>query len=259
MALEGRAPDIWSLDLERDVATRLTFSEGPDFAAVWSPDGESVVFASRRGGQSNVWRKSAEGTREAEQVTESDHFQVPSSWSADGRYLLINEDGSQTEMDLMVLDVEAGTVEPYLQTEFNEESGEFSPNGRWIAYESDESGKNEIYVRPFPMAPGKWRVSSEGGIDPVWSPDGGVLFYRGADKKFYSAAVTVEGEGLRVGTVQALFDDHFDSYRGRSYDIAPDGSFLFMAAEGAMVEKRDLPILVFNWFAELEQLVPLKR
>ena len=259
VSLEGAAPDIWSLDLERDVATRLTFSEAPDFAAVWSPDGGSFAFSSRRSGQANVWLKSAEGTRDAEPLFESSNFQLPSSWHPNGRQLLIHENNSQSGMDLLILDVETKEIEPYLDTEFGEESGDFSPDGRWVAYESDESGEAEVYVRPFPLEAGKWRISSAGGYDPVWAPDGRTIYYRGSDNKVYGVSVAVDGSDLSVGSARALFDDRYEDYRGRSYDIGPDGSFLFMQGEGAAVEKRDFPTVVFNWFEELERLVPLER
>jgi len=158
-----------------------------------------------------------------------------------------------------LLDLETRDVEPYLQTEFGEEDGEFSPDGRWVAYQSDESGEEEIYVRPFPSAPGKWRISSGGGIDPVWSRDGSTIYYRSFDKNFYGVPVSTEGSTFRAGSPRVVFEDVYENYRGRSYDIAPDDTFLFMKGEGTTAEERNLPILVFNWFEELERLVPTER
>ncbi len=250
--------DIWSLDLERDVATRLTFDETGDFGPVWSPDGTRFAFASRRAGQANIWVKRVEGTSEAEPLTtEGGLFQVPMDWSPDGRHILFFQ--VDAGANVYTLDVGTLEVEPYLDSEFEEGSSKFAPNGRWVAFRSDESGRDEVYIRPFPLAAGKWQVSAGGGSEPVWSSDGRVVYYRGDDRKLYAADVTEEGSSLRVGSPRPVFEDRYRRGPGRGYDIASDGSFVFTSGSEQSDQEAGLPILVFNWFEELKRLVPLDR
>jgi Tol biopolymer transport system component len=227
----GSNGDIWSLDVKRDVPTRLTFSESRNFAPLWSPDGSSFVFTSSRSGHANIWLKATEGTSEPEHLMPNDSFQVVHDWSTDGRYLVFLEFGSGAQGGLKVLDLESREVESYLVTEFRESNATFSPDGRWVAYDSNESGQSEVYVRGFPLQGGKWRVSHRGGMRPDWAPDGGMVYYLGADNKFYGVAVEASGADLGVSPPVALFDDPYARFTtGRHWDVAPDGSFVFIGS-----------------------------
>jgi Tol biopolymer transport system component len=257
-SVEGAALNIWSLDLERDVATRLTFGESGDFAARWSQDGSQFTFTSLRAdGVAQMWVKGAQGTTEPQRLFESDTFQIATSWSPDGRYVMVFElDG---DPDLKVLDTESGEMQPYLTSDFAESGGIFSPDGSLVAVVSDESGQDEIYLRPFPLGPGKWRVSTGGAGSPKWSADGRSIFFRGADRKVYQVAVSVEGALVRIGSPRVLFEDIFYRGTGAQYDVMADGSFIFLRLLGEATQGRVLPTLVFNWFEELRRLVPLEK
>ena len=172
--------DVWIYDMERDVPSRLTFAEAMDVVPVWSPDGQFLVFGSDRSGPLNTYRIRADGSGQAEVLIEGEQNNWPMSWSDDGRFLAY---GTPSEADLgadvWVLPVNGGR-EPHalLNTSAAEQRADLSPNGRWIAYESNESGEVwEVYVRPFPEGPGKWQLSSTGGGQPKWSADGREVFY----------------------------------------------------------------------------------
>ena len=174
---EGGNSDLWVYELERETLSRLTFDEGNDHGPVWTPDGQWVTFASNRGGGRvlNLYWKRADGTGDAERLTESSNSQFPFSWSPDGKVLAFFEPSPGTNMDLWTLPMEgdgAGGLKPgkptqFLRMSFRQWDPAFSPDGRWIAYQSDESGQFEVYVRPFPGPGGKWQISTTGGRMPT--------------------------------------------------------------------------------------------
>jgi Tol biopolymer transport system component len=230
---KGSNGDVWSLDIERDEIARLTFSESRNFAPLWSPNGASFVFTSSRSGHPNIWIKEAEGASEPQHLMPSDGFQVAHDWSSDGRYLVFLEFGAGAGGGLRVLDFESGSVEPYLVTEFKESNATFSPDSHWIAYGSDETGQNEIYVRSFPLQDAKWAISNDGGSQPGWSPDGRTIYYRGADDRFYAVAVEPSDSGMVIGSPVVLFDDPYARFTtGRHWDVTPDGDFIFLRSDG---------------------------
>jgi len=256
--------DIWVYDLERRVSTRLTFDEGSDTEQIWSPDGEFIVFSSNqdRAGVESLYRKRADGSGEAERLTDLPASGWATSWSPDGRFITYwtAENGG----DLWVLPLEGDRKpELFLGTPFQENVGAFSPDGRWLAYNSNESGRTEIYVRPFPPGGGKWQVSNEGGNFPYWSRDGRELFYR-TDEGLMVTSVDSTGGTFRAGTPRALFKGNFRGGRGgvgfagnvfADYEVAPDGERFVMFPGGEDEEQAERPhiILVTTWFDDLRR------
>jgi len=263
VALEVRdqEEDIWIWDLTRETLTRLTFDPGSDYYPVWAPDSQRVAFSSRReGGRRNLFWKAAEGTGSVERLTESSNVQVAYSFSADGGSLVFRENQPDTGGDLLVLSMAGDrAVKTLVATQFGERNAEFSPDGRWMAYQSNASGHDEIYVRPFPaVGEGLWQISTKGGTQPLWAPDGRELFYLSGAALI---AVTIQTDPtFTPGTPVVLFEGHhYAGTGGRSYDVAPDGQqFLMINAGDPSNEGSAAPelIIVENWFEELKRLVP---
>jgi len=254
---QSQNADIWIYESSRGLRTRLTFDPSYDSHPIWSPDGNRIAFTSSRTGHSALYQKSSSGAGEEERLFESSTSKTTSDWSSDGRYILYNTFGDpKTKADLWILPLfgdSAGGM-PFLQTEFNEWDGKFSPDGRWIAYPSDESGRYEIYVRPFspmgvgqPGRDGKWQVSTIGGILPEWRGDSKALFFISADNKLTVAEVNGAGENFEVGVVRPLFD-----VPGTFEDVSADGQrFLFTVP---VKEQSPAPLtLVTNWDQEVKK------
>ena len=259
--------DVFIYDLDSGGLTRSTFDPSLDYWPAWSPNGEHLVFASWRDTMSNLYRRAADGTGEAERLTTSPDGQVPQSFSPDGKFLVFNQQRSSTGLDIAMLSMDgSGTIEMLLEGPTSEAEPKVSPDGRWLAYVSRESGRNEIHVRPFPNVNdgGQRQVSTDGGISPLWGPDSRELFYRtqpGPDG-IVTVMMTVNTaeQGFVPGTPQRLFDG---IYRGRfpgaiTWDIAPDGRrFLMVKDEAASGTTGGQIIVVQNWFEELTRLVPV--
>jgi Tol biopolymer transport system component len=201
--------DVWIFDLARTVATRFTFDEGYEADQVRSPDGQWIAYASNKGGPVSIYRKRVDGSGEAELLAalpgRTDWY--PQSWSSDGRFILATAATNANDIFVLPLD-EGAKPEPYVATPFTEEYPDFSPDVRFVAYDSNESGRLEVYVRTFPKGEGKWQVSDGGGAQPRWSADGRHLFYRtgeGID------VVDVESAGgsFRAGRIRNLFKGNF--------------------------------------------------
>ena len=255
--------DVWVYDLERRVSTRLTFHDGYDGDQVWSPDGEYLVFTSDRDGPENPYRKRADGSGQAERLAEMEHDYWATSWSSDGQWILGEIQSSS--FDLWAIPA-GGSGEPveYLATEFFERFPAISPDGRWVAYMSDESGREEVYVRPFPAAAGKWQVSDGGGGWPSWSPDGSEIFYR-SDDGLMSATVTTESGSFRAGrplslTSGALSNNQVGIAVAGSvfpdYEITPDGKNFIILQGGEGQSRQNHVILVTRWFDMLRETFP---
>ena len=251
--------DVWILNVDRETLTRLTFDAGFDGHPIWTPDGARVVFSSDRDGGGLFW-KAADGTGEVERLLERSTRVRAYAWATDGR-LLFEESGSgPADTDIAALAVGGDSrVDAVLDTEFDETHPALSPDGRWLAYQSDESGEDEIFVRPFPNTDeGKWQVSTAGGREPVWSPDGQGLFYRGAGSLM---TVPVDTEPIfTYGTPERLFSVSgyvFPGARGHEYDISPDGErFFLLKPAGAQAGEDAGPpqlIVVQNWVQELRR------
>jgi Tol biopolymer transport system component len=206
--------DVWLLDVGRDTTTRLTYEQVRALFPVWSADGSSVIFGSVRGGEVNLYLKLASGAGDERLLLKSpDGAKSATSWSRDGGFLLYTVDNSETKSDLWVLPLQGDRKPtPFLRTEFNESSGQFSPDGHWVAYTSDESGRDEIYVRDFSSgaaqgswdAAGRWLISKSGGNSPRWRGDGKELFYVASDGKLMSVDVSAKPL-FKAGAPRPLF------------------------------------------------------
>jgi serine/threonine protein kinase/Tol biopolymer transport system component len=269
-ASTGSNIDIWMLDLDRKTRTRLTFDSSQDLQPIWTSDGKRIVFASNRAGEYGIYWKASDGTGKDEKLgSMAKGNLMPFSWSKDGKSLVIQELlDAMTTSDIGMLSMEGErTLHMLLQEEFTEVQPQISPNGRWMAYCSSESGQNEIFVRPFPeVNSGRWQVSTSGGDSPRWSPDGRELFYLIGNTKAVMA-VSVETEPtFKFGTPKILFSGTYIGALpsdGIPYDISPDGKrFLMMkepTASPASTESNPRKInIVLNWFEELKQRVPAK-
>jgi serine/threonine-protein kinase len=265
LALGLGSEDIWIYEMEGGAMTRLTFAPGIDVPPVWSPDGERLAFSSSRGGGGglNLFWKRADGTGEAERLTESNNAQFVQAWSPDGKVLVFCEVVRETGSDIWVLPLE-GNREPllFLQTPFNETFPRFSPDGRWLAYQSNESGRYEVYVQPYPGPGGKYQISADGGRHPLWGPEGRELFYRWGESMMV-ASYKVEGESFQPGRPRELFQGPFRLDENRfDADIAPDGKGFVMIQSATAEEGETKPnqvIVVTNWFEELKRLAPTKK
>jgi serine/threonine-protein kinase len=256
--------DVWVYDMEREVATRLTFHDGYDADQTWTPDGEYLIFTSTRDGLESIYRKRADGSGEVERLIESEEAFYPFSVSGDGRFLA-GEIAKAGNLDLYILPLD-GTSEPevFLASEFDERWPDFSPDGRWITYVSNESGRPEVYVRPYPAAGGKWQVSDGGGAWPLWSGDGRRLFYR-TNSGIMEVSVEATGDSLSIGTPKAVVDGPYrggmigisvGGYIFGDYDVSPDGERFVMFPEDTDVASKTHVTMVFNWFDELERTLP---
>ena len=251
--------DVWLFDLARSVPSRFTLDPGQDLDSAWMPSGREIIFHSHRDGAGNLYRQAANGTGAIKRLTAAVGEQVPGGVSADGRYLLVHVETKNKGLDLHLLDLDhPGETRPLLATPVNEASGEFSRDGRYIAYVSDESGRAEVYVRPFPdVNRDRWQVSSGGGHAPVFSRDGRGLFFATGGS---IARVRVEtAPAFRAGPVEKILAGPY--YAGamdeRQYDVSPDGRrFLVLetatAAGGGSRPARLLAVLA--WGEELRLL-----
>jgi len=261
---EGSNYDVWISDVARGSLSRLTFHPQEELAPIWTPDGKQVTFASEMAGSfPTLWWRPADGSGSQEILLERKEgmARFPTSWSPDGQTLAFNiSTGTETgSTDIGMLPRE-GEGEPwvFLDTEFDETGAMFSPNGRLLAYMSNETGRDEVYLQPFSVTGprGKQQVSVSGGGEPVWAPDGRDLFYRNGDRMM-AVAIETEPE-LSVGTPRTLFEGRFlavGDEAGSTYDISPDGQrFLMIKREQDLVPTE--LIVVLNWFEELKRLVP---
>ncbi len=246
--------DIWIWDLARAVLQRLTDQAGGDQYGLWTPDGTAVVFSSEDG----LYRQRADGTGTPERLTTHGAGSgFPNAVSPDGQVVYRAASGGAN--DLFVVPLEGDrTPAPLLATEHDELNAAISPDGRWMAYESNLSGRVEIYVRPFPdVNAGHWTVSNAGGAEPAWAPNGREIFYVSPDRKLMSVPVETS-DVFSPGVPVALFDtsSYFFGGVGRNYDVAPDGKRFVMVKNPASGAAASTPIVVvLNWAEELKARV----
>jgi eukaryotic-like serine/threonine-protein kinase len=247
----GGKDDVWIRDLARGVNSRFTFGGANNGTPVWSPDGSSILFRSDRNGTPDLFEKAATGQGEEKLVFKSDEAKVPTSWSRDGRYIAFSSQNPKTSWNTWAMPT-FGDRKPFpiVAGPFVEVNSAFSPDGRFVAYQSDESGNPEIYVQTFPVASGKWQISNAGGVDPSWRADGKALFYRSADQKLMAVEVQA-GDGFNVGLPQPLFPARVRAGTTRNkYAASLDGQrFLLSAPLGR--EALIPTTVVLNWNSEL--------
>ena len=259
---EGANANVWVYEWERDTFTRLTFTRAFESFPVWSPDGKHMVFLSdRQGGLPNLYWIRADGAGEAVRLTESKNFQVPFSFSPDGKRLAIAELDPQTNGALWTLplgEIESdhpkpGKPEPFLVTQFNELGPMISPDGRWLAYQSNQSGRSEVYVRPFLRQGGQWQISTAGGDSLVWSKKGPELFYRSSEGMMI-ASYTTNGDAF-VASKPRLWVGKKDL--GNYFDLAPDGKrFAMLQPEDSEQKGPQHVTFLLSFFDELRRRAP---
>jgi hypothetical protein len=254
--------DIWLWDLARNALTRVTFDPGGDQRAVWAPDGRRLFFASGREGNMNLFSQPADGTGMAARLTKAPYTQNPTSVSPDGRFVVFYEI-RQAGRDIMMLTLDGGTVQPLIQTRFDELNGDISPDGRWLAYESNSSGRVEVYVRPFPNVNDEQRqVSTGGGMQPGWARSGQEMFYFDLDGSLMSVRVTARPGVWNAASPTKLFDSGYftgdQTFLVRNFDVSPDGQRFLMIKAGTGGQAATSPhiVVVQNWLEELRRLVP---
>jgi Tol biopolymer transport system component len=204
----------------------------------------------------NIFWQRADGGGGLEHLITSEYNNFPMSWSPDGQLLAFVEVNPTTGYDIWVLRMSDRKAQPFLRTPFNESTPRFSPDGRWLAYISDESGRFEIYVQPYPGLGGKWQISTEGGAEPVWNPNGRELFYRSGDKMM---AVDIATQpSFASGKPRMLFEGQYSPAPGTTpnYDVSPDGQRFLMIKPSEAGEAPTQINVVLNWFEELKQRVP---
>lgn len=244
--------DIWLLDQITGIRTRFTFDPAGESTPLWSPDDSRIAFTSDRRGHADIYIKSASGATSEELLYESSSTKQLWDWSPDGTYIIFSSYEPKTKADLYILPM-TGDHKPYvfLQTEFAETQAHFSPDGKWVAYVSDETGTNEVYVRPFQGSGAKQQVSNGGGLQPRWKADGREICYYTPDGKMMSVSVNITPSAFEVGSRQQLFDRQA---RGLTVfmDMTRDGQrFLLRVAEGSHLSS---PLtLVTHWDEELRQ------
>jgi Tol biopolymer transport system component len=263
LEIEDQNHDIWVWDLVRKTLTRVTTDPGSDRSPVWTPDGRRLLFSSQAGGGLGYlsWQ-AADGTGTAEHLAESANVQRPSAVVADGKRVLFTEGA-----DVMMLTLGSGRlVQPLVATAQAEQNGVISPDDRWVAYESNDSGPSEIFVRPFPNASeGKTQVSTGGGSQPLWARNGRELFYLAPDGALMSVSVK-PGPTWTAAMPTRVIDHPY--FRGggvsssRTYDVSPDGQRFLILKQVASPDQLAAPariVVVEHWFEELKRLVPLGR
>jgi Tol biopolymer transport system component len=249
--------EIWVHQIVRGTLTRFTFGPNLNEAPVWSPDGSRIAYASQRdGGVRYIMVKPADGTSVETKVGEKTGHLHVASWSPRGDVLAVVETATgQGGGDIWIVRMADQKFEPYLQTRFNERSPSFSPDGRWIAFASNEAGNDEVYVQPFPGPGARSQVSVDGGVMPVWAPSGREIFYRNGDKMM---AVPIEStaQSFIPGTPAMLFEKSYVTSEGdQFYDVAPDGQRFVMLKPNQPRDAGSI-VVVQDWTRELERLVP---
>lgn len=247
--------DLWLHELARGVDSRFTFHASRNRYPVWSPDGRRVAFASDRKGRLDLYLKDASGAGQDQLLLQNENPKSPLHWSRDGKLLLYNEFHPKTRGNLWVLPID-GDRKPaaFLQTEFHETRAQFSPDGKWVAYDSDESGRFEVYVRPFPSGASKWKISPAGGVQPRWRSDGKELYYLSPQRELL--AVPVKG-AFEAGAPQLLFNANTPGVNPNlpywHYEVSADGKRFLTITSGEESGSETPVTVVVNWLAGLKK------
>ncbi len=247
VTIEESTFDIWQLDLERDSLTRVSHG-GDDLEGIWTADGNRLIWTSSRSGKYNLHWRAADNSTAEERIAPADAHQFAPSVTADGKYLLFGQIGKKTKMDLWLMPFETRKAQPLIATEFSENEPVVSPDGRWLAYESDQSGRGEIYITSFPKPAGHWPVSVAGGTSPRWMPDGSAIVYEKSNK-YFIVPIETAGPRPRPGKPRLLFEGTYDN----EYSIARDGRIAIIK-DGPQPTATQFNI-VMNWGEELKRRV----
>jgi Tol biopolymer transport system component len=247
---------VWLYDVPRETLTRFTFEGDTNNFPVWSPDSKRIAFDSDKEGPLNLFWQRADGSGGLERLTRSEFPQYPLSFSPDGQLLAFVEVNPTTSYDIWVLHLADRKAQPFLRTTFLETAPQFSPDGHWLAYVSNESGRFEVYVQPYPGPGGKWQISTDGGTEPMWNPNGRELFYRNGDKMM--AVEIATQPTFSAGKARVLFERHYMPTTGTipAYDVTPDGQRFLMASDSESATPATQINVVLNWTEELKRLVP---
>jgi serine/threonine-protein kinase len=257
LGIDDLGSQTWVYDLARETLTRLTFEGRNNDNPIWTPNGQRIAFSSDRDGVSNVFWQPSDGSGEMEPLTTSGSAQLPLAFSPDGQTLAFRY-APRTNNDIWMLRMSDRDVQPFFESPSLEVVAEFSPDGHWLAYVSDETGRWEVFVRPYPGPGGKRQVSTEGGTEPVWNRNGRELFFRSADKMMV-VQVTTQG-GFSAATPRVLFEGPYRLSPGTlaNYDVAPDGERFLMVEPVGQADSAATQInVVQNWLEELKRLVPV--
>jgi Tol biopolymer transport system component len=268
--LDGKQLDIWIYEMDQGPPSRLTLDPADDTKPVWTPDGRRVVFASRRADSVtfNLYWERTDGSGEIEPLATSRDSQYPDSWHPSGRFLAYQERSTRTNFDIWILPFEGtdgSTLKPgkpriFLNSPFDEREAMFSPDGRWLAYQSNETGRYEVYVRPFAGSGGPWRISTGGGVDPIWSRAQPELLFTGPDGRIMVAPYSAGDDSLRADKPRAWSSQPVGRRpRLRSVDLHPDGDHIVAAKMPDEGASRDEVVLVLNFFDELRRIAPVSK
>ncbi len=244
---------IWVYNIESSTLSQLTFHNNSTREPVWDPEGKRVAYRYSKDGTYNICWKPADGSGEEMLLLKRDQFTSAASWSPDGESFAFYEINPMTSRDICILSIKDDSTSVFVATDANQTSPVFSPDGEWIVYTSNETGRYEVFVQPYPVTGAKYRISNDGGIGPVWAPDGRELFYLNGDKMMVVAIET--RPVFKQGTPQLLFEGRYLSSTYRAgYDIHPDGErFLMIKTEGESTTVNRINV-VLNWFEELKSL-----
>jgi Tol biopolymer transport system component len=275
---DGKQSDVFVYDWARDTLSRLTFDTTDDYSAAWTPDGRRIAFSSRRGDKAtfNLWWQRADGTGDAQRLTDSKNVQLWPSWHPSSKFLAFTESNPQTLQDIMILPLagdetsgwKPGKPTVFLNSPFGESQPAFSPDGRWLAYASNETGRPEVYVRPFPGPGNKWQVSSDGGYYPTWSRTRKELFFatRDPDNRIMVASYAADGDSFHAEKPRLWSESRLIFRLGpvgaaRSFDLHPDGDrvALAKAPDTETAARQDKVVFIFNFFDELRRIAPVKK
>jgi Tol biopolymer transport system component/predicted Ser/Thr protein kinase len=244
---------LYIYDIARDTLNRFTFQGSNNLGSLWTPDGKRIAYISNSTGPRNIFWQLADGTGGLERLNTSPQLSIPGSWSPDGKVLAYAIIDPHMGYDIWTMTPSDHKTQIFLQTKFNESAPQFSPDGRWLAYSSDESGHNEIYVVPYPGPGGKWQISSDGGREPLWNRNGRELFFRNGNKMMATPIDTQHG--FSAGTPKMLFQGQYVTLANSTpnYDVTADGQKFLMLK--STVQPTQINVIV-NWFEELKQKVP---
>jgi serine/threonine-protein kinase len=269
---DGSQADVWVYELARDTLSRLTFDRADDVRPVWSPSGRYIIYGSARSGVLNLYLQRSDGTGDALRLTESQNPQWASSWHPSGKYLAFFESVPGNAIDAMILPLEGddaagwkpGKPQTFLGSPMIESSPMFSPDGRWVAYMSSESGRNDVFVRPFPGPGGKWQISAAGADDPTWSRTSSEFFYvNSSDLRLMTVPYRAVGDSFQADKPTVWLDARVSTRPrppSRDLDLHPDGKrFAVGGSEEHASALQNRVVFVFNFFDELRRIAPSNK